>query len=412
MHRSRRLVVTQALERRCTQMPVVRPLRELDLAHELRLDPHDVALAHLRHLRLGGERAGVSPQRLELLQEPVDVVLGEAGAAVADPVDVVPAIRPEHERAEAPGAPALSLRPAADDELLALVRLELQPVAAAPAFEVARLRALRHHAFEPTLERRGEEPLAVVEGRRDLHRRLPWVEQLLQPRAAFRERQIEQRHAVDLEHVEHRIDDRRVRLALLHRREARAAVAVEGAHLAVDDAVGRPRCMCERSRDPREARRQVVVVARDETGHAGADVAEGAVAVPFDLVCPAVAPRQLRRECREHRPVVAPQGAARRSRLIVLPDQEPVLRIAVHVRGDERPRALEARTVQAHRETAVRLLLEELVRAGVPDLDRAGAVVALRDLALEARVVERVILDVHGQDALPRLERDALRNGP
>ena len=208
--------------------------------------------------------------------------------------DVVPAIRPEHERAEAPCAPALSLRPAADDELLAPVRLDLQPVAAAPAFEVARLRALRHHAFEPTLERRGEEPLAVVEGRRDLHRRLPWVEQLLQPRASFRERQVEQRQAVDLEHVEHRIDDRRVRLALLHRREARAAVAVECAHLAVDDAVGRPGCMCERSRDPREARRQVVVVAGDETGHAGADVAEGAVAVPLDLVCPAIAPRQLR----------------------------------------------------------------------------------------------------------------------
>ena len=68
--------------------------------------------------------------------------------------------------------------------------------------------------------------------------------------------------------------------------------------------------------------------------------------------------------------------------------------------------------MQAHRETAVRLLLEELVRAGVPDLDRPGAVVALRDLALEARVVERMILDVHGQDALPRLERDALRDGP
>ena len=47
------------------------------------------------------------------------------------------------------------------------------------------------------------------------------------------------------------------------------------------------------------------------------------------------------------------------------------------------------------------LLLDELVRAAVPDLDRAGAVVALRDLTLEGGVVEGVVLDVDGEDALP-----------
>src|SRR5439155_3885170 len=57
-------------------------------------------------------------------------------------------------------------------------------------------------------------------------------------------------------------------------------------------------------------------------------------------------------------------------------------------------------------------LLHELVGSAVPDLDRAGAVLALRDLALEARVVERVVLDVDGEGPLARLERHALRHCP
>ena len=61
---------------------------------------------------------------------------------------------------------------------------------------------------------------------------------------------------------------------------------------------------------------------------------------------------------------------------------------------------------------AVGLLLDELVRAVIPDLDRAGAVVALRDLALERRVLERMVLDVHGEMLLAGLERHALRHGP
>ena len=40
------------------------------------------------------------------------------------------------------------------------------------------------------------------------------------------------------------------------------------------------------------------------------------------------------------------------------------------------------------------------------------AVLAGRDLALERRVRERMVLDVHGEPLLARLERDALRHGP
>src|SRR5262249_34462720 len=46
------------------------------------------------------------------------------------------------------------------------------------------------------------------------------------------------------------------------------------------------------------------------------------------------------------------------------------------------------------------------------DLDGAGAVLALRDLAVERRVLERVILDVHRERTCARLERDALRHRP
>jgi hypothetical protein len=96
----------------------------------------------------------------------------------------------------------------------------------------------------------------------------------------------------------------------------------------------------------------------------------------------------------------------------VLPEQEPVLRIPVERGGDERPRALEPLPVQTHGKTAVPLLLEQLVRAAIPDLDRPRAVLTCRDGSLEIAVFERVILDVHGQPPLTALERDPLRNGP
>ena len=68
--------------------------------------------------------------------------------------------------------------------------------------------------------------------------------------------------------------------------------------------------------------------------------------------------------------------------------------------------------MQPDGEPTVVLLLEELVRAVVPDLDRAGSVLARRDLSREGRVLERVILDVHGEVLFAGLERHALRYRP
>ena len=56
--------------------------------------------------------------------------------------------------------------------------------------------------------------------------------------------------------------------------------------------------------------------------------------------------------------------------------------------------------------------LSRLVGAAVPDLHLAGAVLALRDLAGEVDVVERVVLDVHREVVALGVGRDALRHRP
>ena len=159
------------------------------------------------------------------------------------------------------------------DELLAVVRLDLQPVTGALALEVARALPLRHHAFEALRLRGGVERWAVVEEARELHGPLPRVEQRREPFAALLERQLRHGSAVDLEHVEHLVDELRLALALLHGREARAAALVERAHLAVDDALRRADRLLHRLRDRREPLRQVVAVPRDEARDAAAHIA-------------------------------------------------------------------------------------------------------------------------------------------
>ena len=313
----------------------------------------------------------------------------------------------EHERPEAAAAAALALRVAADHELLPAVRLDLQPVAAATALGVARRRPLRHHALEMLFGRRLEQRFAVVERAGELDDRVR-REQLLEPSPALGQRQVDRRLAVDLEHVEHLV--REPAAPLLHRREARPAVRVERHDLAVDDRVGRAQRLGELLRHDREPLRQVVASARDELGFAAAHVGEGPIPVPLRLELPALAARQLLRQGREHRPVGC--GAAGRRPLVALAEYEPVLLVAGEVRRHERPRSLETLAVQPHGEAAVALLLEELVRAAVPDLDRARAVVPLRDLALEAPVLERMVLDVDREVLLAGLERDAFRHRP
>ena len=120
----------------------------------------------------------------------------------------------------------------------------------------------------------------------------------------------------------------------------------------------------ERLRHAREALGEVVPVPRDEPRLSRPDIPERPVAVPLRLEYPVTAWGQLLRQRREHRPVVVP-----RSGMTGFADQEPIPFVAVEVRGHERPRPVEPLAVQPDGEPAVLLLLEELVRAVVPDLD-------------------------------------------
>jgi len=91
---------------------------------------------------------------------------------------------------------------------------------------------------------------------------------------------------------------------------------------------------------------------------------------------------------------------------------QPVALLAVELRRHERPLALQPPAVQDHRQRAVGPLALDLVGAVIPDLDPPRPVLAARDVALERRVLERVILDVHGERALAGPQRHAARERP
>ncbi len=73
--------------------------------------------------------------------------------------------------------------------------------------------------------------------------------------------------------------------------------------------------------------------------------------------------------------------------------------------------ALDPLAVERHRHLLVGPL-ERLVGAPVPDLHRPRPVLALRDLALEGQVLERVVLGVDRQPVLLRMRRQPLRQRP
>src|SRR5205823_11582132 len=135
--------------------------------------------------------------------------------------------------------------------------------------------------------------------------------------------------------------------------------------------------------------RQVVPVAARERDIGPGDGRGRAVAVPLHLERPPRAARNLFGEGRKHRRVAAPAAAGNGGSVFALADDQPVLLVAAEMSRHERPSSLELRAVQTHGQTAVLLLLEQLVGAGVPDLDGARSVLALRDLPGEGRVLER-----------------------
>ncbi len=195
--------------------------------------------------------------------------------------------------------------------------------------------------------------------------------------------------------------------ALLQQREAGAAVLVERADLPVEHCVGRANSERDGASDVVEPARQILAVTARERHLAAGDRHDRAKAVPLRLVDPALADRQRIGRRGEHRLVRPARGCT-----AVLPQEQPVLRIAVERGRHERPHPVETLAVQTYGQSSVTFLLEKLVGSAIPDLDRAGAVLAGGDLAFEVAVLERVILDVHREVSLAAPERDSLRNRP
>src|SRR4051794_21523923 len=141
------------------------PLGEADLRHELRLDPRDAALADRR--RVGEGRIGAL-ERPKPRPEVAQRRLVEAGPDLAGVPQGAVVVVAEQERAEL-GARAPGRGVAADDELLALLALELQPVPRAPV-AVGAVGALSDHALPALAARLGEHRLArLVAVRRQAH---------------------------------------------------------------------------------------------------------------------------------------------------------------------------------------------------------------------------------------------------
>ncbi len=276
----------------------------------------------------------------------------------------------------------------------------------APALRVHRARALADDPLEPLRPRGLQERRAVLERLGEPHDRVR-PDDRGEPRPPLLERASHQDLTAGLEAVEGVVDQPRA--PFLHRREARATAIVERADLPVEDSVaGYP--AGKRRGDRREARREVLVVARPKRAKAAANVCDRPVAVELDLVLPGARGRKLRRERRQHRLV----AAVRRSCVAVVAaaDQEPVDLLAVEMRRHERPDSPETLAGEPDLQAAVPLLLQELVGAPVPDLDVARAVLPARDLAREGRVFERMVLDMNREGLLSRLRWDPLGNGP
>ena len=93
-----------------------------------------------------------------------------------------------------------------------------------------------------------------------------------------------------------------------------------------------------------------------------------------------------------------------------------MLLAALRAHADEMPAALELRAFQREIEPALlqpahRVALG-LPAAAVPDDHLAAAVLALRDLALEVGIVERMVLDVHGEPLVAGHQARAAGDGP
>ena len=188
--------------------------------------------------------------------------------------------------------------------------------------------------------------------------------------------------------------------------EAGTPLLVQGHHLAVQDHALRPQAPRQLTQ-LRVARGEVGEVAPLEREVPVVAVGERADPVPFDLEA-------------EGR-LVTGQGAGARLHRRDSLGQRLVSRVVRRVHAVDEPvgaAGADERVAPAHAlavELRDHLVVAELLRVvgpRVPDLHGPAAVLALRDLALELEVLERMVLGVHGQAVLLRVLGHAAREGP
>ena len=131
-------VVAQPQVHGVTQVRLVGPAGERDLGDQLRLDPVDRFVGWHRAV----ERRAIDGARAQHLRDARQLAIGEAAADVADVAQLrvgrLAGERAEHQRAEVLARLA-RLGPAADDQRLDLLDLQLDPRRAAPIALVARV---------------------------------------------------------------------------------------------------------------------------------------------------------------------------------------------------------------------------------------------------------------------------------
>src|SRR5688572_3695128 len=128
-----------------SQLFVRGPLAELHFDDDLRVNP----VGALVGLHRAGEWRRRSLERSEARGHVAQRIAAHAAASVADVHESVGVVVAEQQRAKMLARVA-RLRPAADDELLPPLDLELEPCTRPRAWLVARLHALGDHAL-PTL---------------------------------------------------------------------------------------------------------------------------------------------------------------------------------------------------------------------------------------------------------------------
>ena len=230
---------------------------------------------------------------------------------------------------------------------------------------------------------------------------------------------VDERAAVEVEQVEDQVGDgavghpaphggRRSEVhAALKALEAGPAVLVEGDDLAIEHRLPGAERAAERAQLG-VVRGDLAKVAALQSQLAALAVGDRAYAVPLELVCPSVlVGRQAGGEGGEHRLQLARHGLPLGVERGVHAVDHPVVAVGL----EDRVPALHPLPGEGGDHLVVAELLG-LVRAPVPDLDRPRSVLALRDLALEPEVLERMILGADGQSVLLRVLGDALRERP